>query len=155
MGMSDDLYSQRMRIVTAILGGTAAAILMVSATTPSALAAGRIVGGDVLPAAASGAAPSMGSEFVSGRGLADVAVEGPDNSLLYYWAIPGASWTRSVVAGYFTTYSGPSIYVRLANPDGEADIVAQGPGNSLLYYWAIPGASWTESVIAGYGSTYQ
>jgi hypothetical protein len=87
-------------------------------------------------------------------GEADIAVEGPDNSLLYYHATPGAPWTGEQVAADNTTFSPPSIYVRDVAPEGEADIVAEGPDHSLYYEWARVGGSWNRDEVAAPGSTY-
>jgi hypothetical protein len=88
-------------------------------------------------------------------GEADIVVQSIiDNSLVYFYAAPGAEWTSSQVAGESTTFSAPSIAVRFTDPVGEADIVAQGPNNSLVYYHATPGAEWTSSVVAGPGTTF-
>jgi hypothetical protein len=82
----------------------------------------------------------------------DIAVQGPDNSLVYYYMLPGnSSWYSTTIAGAKTTYSAPAIFVRT---NGEADVVAQGHDNSLVYYHATPGSPWTANTIAGPGTTY-
>jgi hypothetical protein len=60
------------------------------------------------------------------------------------------------VAGTFTTYSAPAIFMR---PNGQSDMVVQGHGNTMLYYSApIPAAgkvlSFTKKTIAGPGTTF-
>jgi len=72
---------------------------------------------------------------VRSNGEADVVIEGPNNSLLYYHAKPGEPFVADTIAGNGTTFSAPAIAVRST---GEADVVAQGPNNSLLYYHATP-----------------
>ncbi len=96
-------------------------------------------------------APSI---FVRPNGEADIVVQGPNNSLMYYHATPGSGWTASEVAPAGTTFSAPSIYVRSTDPVGEADIVAQGPNNSLMYYFATPGSGWDAIEVAPAGTTY-
>ncbi|MGH3235465.1 MAG: hypothetical protein ACRDOH_19895, partial [Streptosporangiaceae bacterium] len=91
------------------------------------------------------------SIFVRPGGEAYVVARGPGNTLMCYWAAPGAPWRSAQVAGPGTTYSAPSIFVR---PDGEADIVARGRDFSLMCYWAAPGAPWRSAQVAGPGTTY-
>src|SRR6202050_28697 len=87
-------------------------------------------------------------------GEADVVIEGPNNSLLYYHATPGSKWDVDTIAGDGTTFSAPAIAVRSADPAGEADVVAQGPNNSLLYYHSKPGKPFVAGTIAGDGTTF-
>ena len=97
------------------------------------------------------AVDSAPSEFVRPNGEVDVVVQGPNNSLDYYWATPGSAWSVTQVAGSRTTYSAPQLFVRA---NGEADIVAEGANNSLMYYFATPGSAWKSSQIAGTGTTF-
>src|SRR5271155_581302 len=87
-------------------------------------------------------------------GEADVVIEGPNNSLLYYHATPGSKWDVDTIAGDGTTFSAPAIAVRKADPAGEADVVAEGPNNSLLYYHAKPGTTCVAATVAGDGTTF-
>jgi hypothetical protein len=91
-------------------------------------------------------------------GEADVVVQGPDYSLVYYWAQANANWQSMTIDGPMVAYSSPSIVVRgpTSTPEGEADIVVEGPGNSLNYYSATPGQPWTQlsPQIAGPGTTF-
>jgi len=97
---------------------------------------------------AAGSTPAIA---VRSSGEADVAIQGPNNSLIYYHAAVGQPWSASTVAENGTTFSSPSIFVRST---GEADIVAQGPDNSLLYYQATPNNPWSVSTIANSGTTF-
>jgi hypothetical protein len=81
---------------------------------------------------------------VRSNGEADVVVEGPNNSLQYYWAIPGIPWREYTIPGD-GTMSSPAIAVRST---GEADVVAVAY-QALFYYWAFPGSVWQ---VAGLGS---
>ncbi len=91
----------------------------------------------------------------SPAGEADVAVQGPGNSLSYYYATPGAVWSPRVpVASAGTTFSAPTVVVRTGNPANEADIVAQGAGNSLDYYYSMSGTSFTPVTVQGANSTF-
>jgi hypothetical protein len=87
---------------------------------------------------------------------ADIVAEGPNHTLLYYWAIPGSKWQHTQVAGPGSTFSAPSIFVRsdTATQANEADIVAEGPNHTLQYYFATPGSSWHNTQVSGPGSTY-
>ena len=76
---------------------------------------------------------------------------GPNNSLMYYYATPGSSWSSNTIAGPGTTFSAPSIAVRST---GEADVVAMGPNNSLKYYHAMPGSKWYSDTLGGSGTTF-
>lgn len=94
---------------------------------------------------------SAPSEFVRPNGEVDIAVQGPNNSLDYYWATPGNAWNVIQIAGSGTTYSAPQLIVRA---NGEADIVAEGSNNSLMYYHATPGSAWSSNKVAGNGTTF-
>ncbi len=86
---------------------------------------------------------------------AEIVVEGPNNSLRYYHATPGSSWTSTTIAGPGTTFSAPAIAARSTDPAGELDVVAEGRDNSLMYYWAASsGSSWGAFEIADAGSTF-
>jgi hypothetical protein len=93
-------------------------------------------------------APSVAQD---GNGII-IAVQGPDNNLLFYWRPLGSTtWTMETVAGANTTFSAPSLVV---NGNG-VNIVAEGPGNSLDFYWAANGTTtWHQQVISGDGTTY-
>ena len=149
------LRGGRTKWVMATLAAAAVALTAGGAAAPGALAAtGEITASHASLATGSVKSP-MGSVFVDGSGLADIAVQGPHHSLLLYWATPGSAWNEQTVAGPGTTYSDPSIFVRSAAPAGEADIVAEGPHHSLLYYYAAGlGSPWTATEVAGPGSTY-
>jgi len=87
-------------------------------------------------------------------GELDVAVQGPENSLWYFYPNGGGGWNSAVVAGPDTTYSAPTMQVRTGNPANEVDIVAQGPNNSLYYYYAAPGAPFTTVPVLTNGTTF-
>ena len=89
--------------------------------------------------------------FVRSTGEADIVAHGPNNSLMYYHAMPGAPWGSGVAVPGPGTISPPSIFVRST---GEADIVAQAPDGSLWYYYAMPGSPWNSTRVAGPGTTF-
>ena len=60
-----------------------------------------------------GLAPAMASTgpsmTVNGNSV-NIAIQGPHNSLKFYWAVDGTNtWTPQTVAGSGTTYSAPSM----------------------------------------------
>ena len=126
------------RRLAAIAVTVAAALLAVAGTLTPALAA--------TPTAAN--SPSM---VVNGADL-DIAAQGPNNSLLFYWAVNGTStWHTVTVAGAGTTFSAPSMAV----DGGSVIIAAQGPNNSLMFYWTFdPASSWNPEPVAGAATTF-
>jgi hypothetical protein len=118
-----------------------------------ALAAAMLaVAGTVAPALAAG--PSMAVTGYTGMThAANVAVEGPNHSLLFYWQIDGTpTWNAETVAGPGTTYSEPAM---VTDGGGVVDIAVMGPNNSLMFYSQDIGATtWTAETVAGPGTTY-
>jgi hypothetical protein len=120
------------RRLAAVLVAVTAAVLTAAGTLTPALAA---------------TGPSM---VIDGNGVT-IAVQGPDNSLLFYWQANGASsWNVETVAGPGTTFSAPSM-----NVDGnDTNIAVEGPDDSLLFYWNVNGSStWNVETVAGAGTT--
>lgn len=80
-----------------------------------------------------------------------IAVQGPQNSLtFYYWG--NSQWNPQNVAGNGTTFSAPSIAQFNAN---HICIAARGPDNSLMVYWQqINGAGWQPQTVAPAGSAF-
>src|SRR5271156_223840 len=63
-----------------------------------------------LPAALASVAPSPA--MTANDGAATIAFQGPDNSLLFYWADNGSTaWQTETVAGAGTTFSSPAMAV--------------------------------------------
>jgi hypothetical protein len=85
-----------------------------------AAAAGVLTAAGTLTPALAATGPSMN---VDGNDV-NIAVQGPDNSLLFYWQVNGSSgWNAEPVAGAGTTFSAPSM-----NVDGnDVNISVQGP----------------------------
>ena len=98
------------------------------------------------PAVAS-TAPSM----ITYRNNVNIAVQGPNHSLRFYWA------TDSVQAGAPSgsrARAPPSRRSMTANGN-KVDIAVQGPGHSLDLYWATAGVSgWHLKRIAASGTTF-
>ena len=82
-------------------------------------------------------APSMAA---NGKHLVDVAAQGPDGSLMFYWAQRGTStWNKAVVAKAHSSLAAPSV---AANGDNST-ITAIGPGNVISSYFNVNGTgSW-------------
>ena len=87
-------------------------------------------------ATAAQAAASTGPSLILNGSNTDIAVQGPNDSLTFYWANDGSpTWKPETVAGSGTTYSAPSMIL-----DGSTiNIAAMGKGNSLDFYWATIG----------------
>src|SRR5580693_5891721 len=118
------------RRLAAGVAAVAAAVLTAAGTVSPALAA-----------TATGPAMDIDGNDVN------IAVQGPDNSLMLYWAVNGSSaWNTETVAGPNTTYSAPSMVVN----GGTVNIAAAGPNSSLLFYWTFNGSgTWNTETVGG------
>ena len=100
-----------------------------------------------------GLAPAMASPgpsmTVNGNSV-NIAIQGPHNSLKFYWAVNGsATWHAETIAGPGTTFSAPSMTVN----GNSVNISAMGPGDRLKFFWAVNGtATWHPETVAGIGS---
>jgi len=116
------------------------------------LAVAVMIGG----ATAAQAAATTGPSITLNGDYTDIAVQGPNDSLKFYWAADGSTtWTAETVAGSGTTYSAPSMLVN----GNTVDIAVQGPNDSLDFYWATIGTgtgtgTWHPETVAGSGTTY-
>ena len=118
------------------------AALAVAATASLALGAAGLV-----PAMAS-TPPSM----TVNHGAVNIAIQGPNDSLRFFWAFNGTSnWHAETVAGPGTTFSAPSMTVN----GNDVNIAAMGPNHRLKFYWAVNGTSnWHPETVAGPGTTF-
>ncbi len=103
---------------------------------PSALrlaaATAAVLGAAGLAPAMAGTPPSM----TANHGSVNIAIQGPNNSLKFYWAVNGTTtWHAETVAGRNTTYSAPSMTVN----GNVVNIAAMGPDHRLRFYWAVNG----------------
>ncbi len=123
-------------------GGRRIAVLALPAIVVATL------GAAVLTPALATTRPSM---TVNGNDV-NIAVQGPNHSLKFYWAVNGtATWHAETVAGAGTTYSAPSMTVN----GNSVNISAEGPHHKLKFYWAVNGtATWHAETVAGAGTTY-
>jgi len=82
----------------------------------------------------------------------DIAVQGPDDSLVFYWVVDGTTdWHTETVAGDDTTYSAPSMILE----GNDIDIAAEGAGGDLRFYWATIGTgTWHPETVGAGGSTF-
>jgi len=86
------------------------------------------------------AAPSMAA---NGKHVVDVAVQGPDGSLVFYWAKRGTTlWTKEVVAGAHKALAAPSV----ASNGSNSMITAIGPGNVVSSYFNANGTETWQPV---------
>ncbi|MGO8957782.1 MAG: hypothetical protein ACLQFR_10485 [Streptosporangiaceae bacterium] len=99
-----------------------------------------------LAPAVAGTAPSMTVNHNS----VNIAVQGPNHSLKFYWAVNGTpTWHAETVAGAGTTFSAPSMTVN----GNSVNIAAVGPKDRLKFYWAVNGTpTWHAETVAGPGS---
>jgi len=118
-------------------------VVAVAAATLALNAAGP------LPAALATVFPSP--SMTANNGSVNIAIQGPHNSLLFYWATNGTTaWHTETVAGAGSTFNSPAMAVN----GNTVNIAAQGPNDTLLFYWATTGTStWHEETVAGPGST--
>jgi hypothetical protein len=94
-----------------------------------------------LALAAAAAAPAMAGttpSMITNGNSVNIAIQGPNDSLDFYWAVNGSStWHAEQVAGTGTTYSAPSM-----TTDGNSvNIAAEGASQRLDFYWAVNGSS--------------
>jgi hypothetical protein len=94
------------------------------------------------------AAPAMaatGPSMIQNGNSVNIAAQGPDHTLRFYWAVNGtATWHPETVAGPGTTYSAPSM-IQNGN---SVNITAQGPAATLRFYWAVNGtATWHPETV--------
>jgi hypothetical protein len=88
------------------------------------------------------AAPSI----TFNNGDVNIAREGSDTSLQFWWAVNGSSnWTEETVAGAGSTAASPSMTV-----DGDGvNISTVSTASQLLFYWATNGvAGWHPETVA-------
>ena len=113
----------------------------------TAIIAASLWTASLVPAAAS-TPPSM----TANHGSVNIAIQGPANSLKFYWVLNGTStWHTETVAGANTTYSAPSMTVN----GNSVNIAAMGPGHQLRFYWVLNGTStWHTETVAGANTTY-
>jgi hypothetical protein len=110
--------------------------------TPSPTVAWRSAGVIAGPGTAY-AAPSMAA---NGKHVVDVAVQGPDGTLVFYWAKRGTTiWTREVVAGAHQALGVPSV----ASNGSNSMVTALGPGNVVSSYYNVNGTQTWQPVRVG------
>src|ERR1700689_2319569 len=113
-----------------------------------ALAAAVLGFGPTAASAADVAGPSM----VLNQGITYIAIEGPYNSLMLYYAPNGSSnWRSEQIAGPGTTFSAPS----LVQYENFLYIAVQGADNQLIDYFDVIGSgAWQVYTVAGVNTTY-
>jgi hypothetical protein len=92
------------------------------------LAVAVMIGGATAAQAAASTGPYTGPSIVVNGGITDIAVQGPNDSLKFYWADDGSStWTAETVAGSGTTYSAPSMILTGTAPSTSPPGAGQQP----------------------------
>ena len=88
--------------------------------------------------------------MTANHGSVNIAIQGPMNSLKFYWAVNGTpTWHPETVAGIGSTFSAPSMTVN----GNSVNISAVGPQDRLKFYWAANGTpTWHPETVAGKGS---
>lgn len=153
MVRSDQLWARtfvRRGLVAAIMVLALAIYGLVSAGTQS-LVLKPTAAGDT------GAASKLAvSEAVSStNGSLNVATQGPNHSLFFYWNVAGKWYGPLGIGGAGTTFSAPTIVAETQAPDaGNFDIVAEGPNHSLNLWWDVAGTWYGPLGIGPFGSTY-
>ncbi len=83
------------------------------------------------------------------NGSVNVAVQGPDHSLFFFWNVAGTWHGPLGVGGPGSAFSAPSI---VAEADGNFDIAVEGPGNTLDMYWDTAGSWYGPYQVGAAGS---
>jgi hypothetical protein len=140
-------------------GGSSIAVLFLGEKGSLHFAAGSVGSGAILEEIGKDTAPLGASSppalTFNGNGWLQVAVQGLDQSLDYYWMpslnLASPTWNLSQIAGPESAYSAPAM----ARTGGATVVAAQGPNNSLSFYWNKDGdTTWNSSIIAGPESAY-
>jgi ligand-binding SRPBCC domain-containing protein len=101
-------------------------------------------------------APTLVRGVTAGGSWTDIAVEGPNNTLNYWYTPDGSGqWYAFPVPGASIAYSAPAL-VRGANAQGAwTDIAVRGPNNTLNY-WYKPDTSgeWYAFTVPGANVAY-
>src|SRR5580692_8819543 len=100
-------------------------------------------------ATAAQADASTGPSVILNGNDTDIAVQGSDDSLTFYYAADGSStWEADTVAGPGTTYSAPAMILN----GSTVDIAAEGKDGSLDFFSAASGtSSWNHELINNQG----
>jgi hypothetical protein len=95
--------------------------------------------------------PAIAAEFATPPDHLDVAVEGPNHSLNFFWETAGTWYGPLQIGANGTTYSPPSITF---DSDGNVDVAAQGPNGSIYEYWGLGGAWSGPLQVSGAGTSF-
>ncbi|MDQ6847698.1 MAG: C39 family peptidase [Candidatus Dormibacteraeota bacterium] len=83
------------------------------------------------------------------NGSVNVAVQGPDHSLFFFWNVAGTWHGPLGIGGPNSTFSAPAI---VAEASGNFDIAVQGPNNTVDMYWDTGGRWYGPYQVGGAGS---
>jgi hypothetical protein len=138
---------------TFVRRGLVAAVLVLALATYGLVTAGTQSSAFKPTAAAvnSTAGRSVSQAISPTNGSLNVATQGPNHSLYFFWNVAGKWYGPLGVGAPGSTYSAPTI---LSQGNGNFDIAAQGPNNSLYFYWDITGTWYGPYGVAGPGTTF-
>ena len=88
--------------------------------------------------------------MTANHGAVNIAVQGPNHSLLFYWATNAtATWHPETVASGANNSAGPSI----TSNASFANIADVNSAGDLMFYWATDGtATWHAEAVPGNGT---
>jgi hypothetical protein len=88
------------------------------------------------------------------NGSLNVATQGPNHSLYFFWNVNG-TWNGPLgLGGAGATWSAPTIVAETGANNGNFDIAVQGPSNTLWFYWDISGTWHGPLQVGGPGTTF-
>jgi uncharacterized protein YvpB len=105
--------------------------------------------GDAVVVSTSGT--SVAEAISPTNGSVNVAVQGSDHSLHFYWNVAGRWYGPLGLGSIDAAYSAPAI---VAQSDGNLDIAVEGPDHSLYMYWDISGRWYGPLGVGGTGMVY-
>jgi hypothetical protein len=88
------------------------------------------------------------------NGSLNVATQGPNHSLYFFWNVAGTWYGPLGLGGAGSTFSAPTIVAETGPNAGNFDIAAEGPNHTLWFYWDIAGTWHGPYQVGGPGTTY-
>jgi uncharacterized protein YvpB len=85
------------------------------------------------------------------NGSLNVAVQGPNHSLFFYWNVAGRWYGPLGIGATGSTFSAPAI---VSEADGNFDIAVEGPDNTTFMYWDTAGRWYGPLQVGAVGSTF-
>jgi hypothetical protein len=88
------------------------------------------------------------------NGSVNVAAQGPNHTLYFYWQISGTWYGPLGLGAAGSAWSAPTIIAETGPNAGNFDIAVQGPNNTLDFYWDISGTWYGPFQVGGAGTTF-